>query len=563
MVDQDRLRPADRLLRHVDLVPQRRQRLPLGRAVAALQLQHAPVGERARRLDRGLRVHAEIDDVRQEPHMARRLVLAAHHPERHRHPAVLHQHRRDDRVHRPLARRRLVRMPGLQREPRAAVVEQDAALRRRDPRPEAVEDRVDQRHRHQVPVHHRQVDRVAMHRLHRRNRPRHRALRIDLRGQPLRQARRQHPVQVRRRRIGDEAVPLRIGQLRRLRLQMRPRRAARVHRGHVEAAQDVGHQQRRGALPVGRQLHQLDAAIAAPDRRDVVRRHRREILLGVAAAGGAQRGGHVGGMLALVEAGAPLGRDPPQQLRLAGGVEHLPHPRRGAVHQVHLARGPLQRVGRHAPVMRHPRRHRHPGLGMANRGRQHRVEPLEPVIRRQPHEGVDGTGQRHRIGRAQRHRVVPRRAQRLGVETGGRAPRAVQADDLLRPGRLDQHEAVAAQPAHLRLADAQQHGGGKRRVHRVAPLLQHVDGRLRGQRVRGRGHAATGQDERTVGLMEIAHDGQASFLPRAPDAGRMTSAYRRARAASPERKGKIPGAAARVGAVARRRRREALASHAI
>ena len=84
--------------------------------IAALDLQYSRIGETARPIDGFLRVHAEIDDVRDKPRMPVGLIGAAHHAERHNHLATLPQHGWNDRVHRPLAAAQLVRMARLQRE---------------------------------------------------------------------------------------------------------------------------------------------------------------------------------------------------------------------------------------------------------------------------------------------------------------------------------------------------------------------------------------------------------------------------------------------------------------
>src|SRR6266849_9739588 len=83
VVDPDRLGAAQRLHRPVDDVAAGAKiggDLPADRA---LQLQHALIGEAARRLGRLLRVEALIEEARQERGMAARLVLAAHDAERH------------------------------------------------------------------------------------------------------------------------------------------------------------------------------------------------------------------------------------------------------------------------------------------------------------------------------------------------------------------------------------------------------------------------------------------------------------------------------------------------
>src|SRR5215470_3841072 len=91
-----------------------------------------------------------------------RLIMAAHYPEGHYRLAVLHQHSRDDRVERPLARRDCVRMTHDRTEPGAAVVQQHAALWRQNPGPERREKRIDERARIAVSIDGAKVDGVLV-----------------------------------------------------------------------------------------------------------------------------------------------------------------------------------------------------------------------------------------------------------------------------------------------------------------------------------------------------------------------------------------------------------------
>ena len=78
--------------------------------------------EEARRVDRLLHVHAVIDHVVDDLHVAHRLVMRAHDAEAHVAAAVAHGERRNDGVHRPLVRTECVRMTRLKHEARAAIV---------------------------------------------------------------------------------------------------------------------------------------------------------------------------------------------------------------------------------------------------------------------------------------------------------------------------------------------------------------------------------------------------------------------------------------------------------
>ena len=77
-----------------------------------------------------LHVHAEVDDVGDDLRVGLRLVVAAHHAECHPRRAVLREHRRHERVQRPLVRADLVGVAGLQREAGAAILQRDAGLAR-------------------------------------------------------------------------------------------------------------------------------------------------------------------------------------------------------------------------------------------------------------------------------------------------------------------------------------------------------------------------------------------------------------------------------------------------
>ena len=85
-----------------------------------------PQRQQPRQVDRLLDVQPVFQQVGQEPGMPHRLVMAAHHPERHHGLAILHQHAGDDRVHRPLARGDAVRMPALHPEAEATVLQHHA-----------------------------------------------------------------------------------------------------------------------------------------------------------------------------------------------------------------------------------------------------------------------------------------------------------------------------------------------------------------------------------------------------------------------------------------------------
>ena len=72
---------------------------------------------------------------------------------------------------------------------------------------------------------------------------------------------------------------------------------------------------------------------------------------------------------------------------------------------------------------------------------------------------------------------VPVSAQRFGSLCRWRPAGAVQSVNgavRVRP----EHKAIAADPGHLRLANAQQHGTGNRGIHCVATGFEGFNGRL-------------------------------------------------------------------------------------
>ena len=117
-------------------MPARAQRLHHVVADAVFDLHLFAFEEHARPVDRGLQVHAVIDDVGDDMRVAHRLIGAAHDPERHVDAAVAHRQRRNDGVQRPLRRADAVRMTGREIEARAAMMQQDAGLLRRNARAE-------------------------------------------------------------------------------------------------------------------------------------------------------------------------------------------------------------------------------------------------------------------------------------------------------------------------------------------------------------------------------------------------------------------------------------------
>src|SRR4051794_13720908 len=74
-----------------------------------------------------LQVHPEVDQVHEDLHVALWLHAAPHHTEAQPRRAVPGDERRDDGLERPFARRVYVRMPVLQREQLAAILQDETA----------------------------------------------------------------------------------------------------------------------------------------------------------------------------------------------------------------------------------------------------------------------------------------------------------------------------------------------------------------------------------------------------------------------------------------------------
>ena len=127
-----------------------------------------------------------VGDIRHDLRVAHRLIVRAHDAEREFAPACTEGERRDDGVHRPLARAERIGMVGIDDETGTPVGQHDAGLLRADTHAEMGIKRIDQRNRHSVPVDHCDVHRVAIGRRSRAQ-PRHAPRRVDPTGEPGRE----------------------------------------------------------------------------------------------------------------------------------------------------------------------------------------------------------------------------------------------------------------------------------------------------------------------------------------------------------------------------------------
>ena len=218
--------------RNHDVVAARLQALDRRGRHAALDHRLVAVEERARGIDRRLHVHAVVDHVGDHVRVAHRLIVRAHHAERHVAAAF-----RIASAGMMVCIGRLpgamrVRMTGIDHEAGAAIVQHDAGLLGTDAGAERAVERIDERHRGAVAVDDREIDRVAARR--RRLRQRHAFAAIDLRGElALRSALsiRAGDRHAHSRRLGDVRVAHRKGKSRGFERQVKALRA-RADRAH-------------------------------------------------------------------------------------------------------------------------------------------------------------------------------------------------------------------------------------------------------------------------------------------------------------------------------------------
>ena len=335
----------------------------------------------------------------------------------------------------------------------AAVVQRDPRVAHRHARAEALEDRLDPRHRVALAVDRAQVGRAAAGphaRVGCGARPDPRAQRADV-GQLDRSVadRARRPVE---RELGRLDVAVQVA---------------------VELLGDPEGHERGRSLRVGRQLADLDAAVRAPQRRHPFGAVRGEVVLGEPA-----RRGDRGGDRPLVDRVGPAVGDRLQRRGEVGQAVALARPRGG----------PRRPRLRRAPVLGDPRRGRHAVARRVDRAGQRGVEP-------EAAEALGGVGPRPH-GAGHRDRARPGGVDGQRVDVRRRAPRAVEPVQLaVEP---QQREGVAADAVVGRLADGEHGRRRERGVDRVAARLQRPHARARGQRVAG-GHHRLGGDRRQAG----------------------------------------------------------------
>ncbi len=338
--------------------------LLLHRGAHAFLDAHRVVGvhDPARPVAARLRILVVVDESRDHLEVALRLHVAAHHAEAHDRLAAPGEKPGNDGVEGTLARADLVRMPGLQAESGAAILQADAGAGHHDAGAEAHVIGLDERKHHPFLVGGGEVDGAA---LLRHARPHDLgAFHVDRFG-ALREIGVVEELRVRhfhRRRIGHVAPGVGEPELHRLDLQMKTIGGVDRQRGHVEVTQDAQRDERRDSLAIGRHLMKVVAAVLDRDRVDPVGAVRGEILLGhrpvVGTAGERDALGDRAaiealalgrgdvlerfGLLRTVEALARIGRavlgqERPAEFRHALEVRRLARPARGGDGRDHEA----------------------------------------------------------------------------------------------------------------------------------------------------------------------------------------------------------------------------------
>src|SRR5207302_10992313 len=138
---------------------------------------------------------------------------------------------------------------------------------------------------------------------------------------------------------GDMRVAQRIGEPRRLQREVETLGAERIELSEIEMFEDVEHDQRGQALPVGRKLDDVDAAVVRGDRRDFFAAMLGEILRRENAAARGKSCDDVPRDPSAVERGRPLRRNGLQGFGQGGESQYVAGLRSAAVDQEMPGRG--------------------------------------------------------------------------------------------------------------------------------------------------------------------------------------------------------------------------------
>ena len=425
-----------------------------------------------------------VEQPHQRLHVALRLDRPSHHADGCEGLSIVHDEGRDDRVERPLAGSDPVRVAGLQREPRPAVLEADPRTGDDDARSETHVVGLDQRHHHAACVGGREI-----HGSRARRRPVLEILRVLAVDQPCAACEIGAIEHLFRRdfhglRIADVAIDVGEGEFHRLDLEVLHLRGIDRVRLEIEGFEYPERHQGGDALAVRRNLEHGVIVVVEADRCDPIATMRREIVRRVRAAVRLRVGHHRLGQLAAIERLALGPGNLFERRRQPGRSEDLTDGRGSAPRQEVFGESRHRAQDRHGlgPLVGNHRAHRETVASVADcRSEQVRKRELAVTLgQRDPAGGR--AGNRDRVPTRARHRVVVRET--LRRPRGGRASRGVETRELA--AVPDNGEQVAADPVAARLDDRQCNRGRQRGVDRVATGAQHGQPSLRRERLRGR-----------------------------------------------------------------------------
>ena len=435
----------------------------------------------SRRVHRFLRVHPEDQHVEQQLRVTLRLHRPAHEPEGQEGLAVPGDEARDDRVEGPFARGDLVRVPVVDHESGAPVLQREAQPRNDDSRPEPREHRVDERDHVAVGVGDREVDRLGVG---------DRAAGVDSIGGDAgvdQAAARVHEAGAQQRHrvdlhvLGVRDVPVQVGEGQLLHLDQVVEVVGGVvpHPLEVHRLQQLEHLQRRDPLPRRRQLPNRVAPEVRAQRLDPARLVRGQVFQREEPAQRRQPVHQLAAQRPAVEHAGALVGDPlegARQVRVREPLTRMGGP--FSVDQVGRA-GPLvtgQLFGRARPLARDHRRHGKAFARDPDRGCQHLRQIQLAVAGHQRVPPGDRTRHRDGFGPAPRHSVMTSGAERLHRHPAAAPAAGVDAHQLAGLRQPHDREGVAAHTGHVRFHDVQHRGRRDRAVDRVSALPHDLEG---------------------------------------------------------------------------------------
>ena len=299
--------------------------------------------------------------------------------------------------------------------------------------------------------------------------------------------------------IGVELGAIFEGELLRLGKQVHIVCAAKAHRFDIVLLNDIQDLQCRNALPVGRQLPDIPAAIVAADRFDPFAGMLGEVFLGQVAADAFHEGRHRVGHLTLVEDVAPFGADLLERVGKQGPGPHLAGARAAAVAQEGLAEAfvACQSAGRGAPVVGDQLGNRKAFARVSDGGGEHLVhrQLAEAFVQLEPPIDCAGHADWKRTISGQRRQ--PFLLQHLQRQPLGGSARGIQPIQLLGFGIPDDREQVAANAIAGWFHHTQGSICSNRGIDRASACFQDVECDLRCKWLTGGRHAVLRIDLRT------------------------------------------------------------------